>query len=283
MPAMPHDSSVVSWLFSIVLMAAAVSYVAGAVVVRRRGGWWPAERTACWIAGLVTAGAALAGPLAGAAHRDFTLYMAGHLLLGMTAPLLLALAAPVTLTLRALPVVRARTVSHLLASRLVRTVTHPVTAAVLNGGGLWVIYTTSLYHAMSEHQGAQVAVHAHIVAAGYLFTAGIVGVDPAPHRPRPPIRAIALIAFLSAHAILAKYLYGHPPAGVLLGESRPGAELMYYGGDLIDVVLIFVFCRQWYQAADPLRRTRPVAPRIPYARPPRAPWRLPDEIRSPGG
>jgi len=275
---MPPDSSAVSWLCSVVLPAAAVCYVTAAVVTHRRGGWWPPERTACWIAGLVTAGATLGGPLAGAAHHDFSAHMAGHLLLGMITPLLLALAAPVTLTLRALPAVHARTVSHLLSSRPMRTVTHPVTAAILNGGGLWTIYTTALYRVMSEHPWAQVAVHVHIVIAGYLFTAGIIGVDPAPYRSRAPIRAIALITFLSAHAILAKYLYGHPPAGILPGESRPGAELMYYGGDLIDLVLIVVFCRQWYNAADPLRRTRPAAPRIPHSRPPRAPWRLPGEI-----
>jgi putative membrane protein len=273
---MYHDDAALSWLCSIVLLTVAVAYVSGAVVVCRRGGWWPAERTACWIAGLLAAAAALAGPLAAAAHHDFRAHMAGHLLLGMAAPLLLVLAAPVTLAMRALPVALARSLAHLLATAPVRTITHPATAAVLNAGGLWLLYITGLYRAMTEHPWAHLAVQAHIVAAGYLFTAGIIGVDPARHRPRPPTRAIALIAFLAAHAILAKYLYGHPPAGVRPGDGRAGAELMYYGGDLIDLVLIAVLCRQWYHAADPRPRTRPAAPGIRNVRPR---WRLPDEMR----
>ncbi|UQU62557.1 cytochrome c oxidase assembly protein [Couchioplanes caeruleus] len=267
-----------SGVLSVLLLAAALGYLTGAVVVRRRGGWWPAERTISWIAGLVAAMAALVGPLADAAHHDFTAHMVGHLLLGMTAPLLLVLAAPLTLALRALPVARARTLSHLLASRPVRTLTHPVTAAVLNGGGLWLLYTTGLYGAMSDHAWIHVAVHLHVLAAGYLFTASVIGVDPAPHRPGRRTRAAVLIAFLAAHATLAKSVYGHPPAGVLPADARTGAELMYYGGDLIDLVLIYLFCRQWFQAADPARRNRPAAPRIHAVRPPRVLWRLPAEF-----
>ncbi|MEU4221573.1 cytochrome c oxidase assembly protein [Actinoplanes sp. NPDC026623] len=272
----------ISGVFAVVLLTAALGYLAGAVVIRRRGGWWPAERTASWIAGLVAAAAALIGPLADAAHHDFTAHMAGHLLLGMTAPLLLVLAAPVTLALRALPVARARTLSHVLASRPARVLTHPLTAAALNGGGLWALYTTGLYGAMRDHAWIHMAVHFHVLAAGYLFTAAVIGVDPAPHRPGRRTRIAALIAFLAAHAILAKHLYGHPWTGVLPADARTGAELMYYGGDLTDLALIYLFCRQWFQAADPARRNRPAAPRIHVVRPSRAPWRLPAEFRVQG-
>ncbi|GAB7045351.1 cytochrome c oxidase assembly protein [Catenuloplanes indicus] len=276
-------SPVPAWCLATVLLGTALLYLLGVVAVRRRGGWWPAGRAACWAAGHVAAAAALLGPPAHAAHHDFTAQMTGHLLLGMITPLLLVLAAPVTLALRALPVARARTLSHLLASRPVRTLTHPVTAALLNGGGLGALYLTGLHRAMGEHAGVNVAVHAHVVLAGYLFTAAIAGVDPAPHRPGPRVRAAALIAFLAAHAILAKHLYGHPPAGVLPADARAGAQLMYYGGDAVDLALIVVFCRQWYRAADPRRRDRPVTPRIPHQRPPRAPWRLPAPVAADRG
>jgi putative membrane protein len=263
--------------FVVALTAAAAAYLAGALTVRRRGGHWPAGRTACWSAGLAAAAAALAGPLAEAAHHDFIAHTAGHLLLGMIAPLLLVLAAPVTLALRALPVGHARTLSRLLRSDPVRVVTHPVTAAILNAGGLWVLYVTPLYPAMAAHRWVHLAVNVHIVAAGYLFTAAVIGPDPVAHRASRRVRAAALIGFLAAHAILAKYLFGHPPAGVPDGTGRTAAELMYYGGDLIDAVLIVLFWRQWYRATDPARGG---APRIPSTRPPRAPWRLPDEIKT---
>lgn len=236
---------------------------AGYLVAAYRTGGWPVWRTASWCAGLGCAAAAVTGPFAATAHHDFTAHMAGHLLLGMAAPLLLVLAAPVTLALRALPVRRARLLSRLLRSRPVRLVSHPVTAAILNGGGLWVLYTTDLHQ-----QVAHGLVQAHVLIAGYLFTAAIIGVDPAPHRPGRYLRAAVLVAFLAAHGILAKHLYGHPPAGVPVTQAEAGAQLMYYGGDALDLILIAIFCRQWYVAADPTPR----ALRVQRA------WRLPADI-----
>jgi putative membrane protein len=136
---------------------------------------------------------------------------------------------------------------------------------LLNAGGLWAVYTTSLYE-------LHTLVQIHVLAAGYLFTAAIIGVDPAPHRPGRPVRAAVLLAFLAAHGILAKHLYAHPPAGVPTTQAEAGAQLMYYGGDLLDLVLVALFCWQWYAATDP----NPSARRsVPYRR--RA-WRLPADI-----
>jgi putative membrane protein len=238
---------------------------------RRRGRRWPVWRIACWCAGLVAAAAALAGPIAAAGHRDFAAHMGGHLLLGMTAPLLLVLGSPVTLLLRALPVRWARTMSGILGTRPVRVVTHPVTAAALDAGGLWLLYSTSLYPAMGDHRWLHVLVQVHVLIAGYLFTAAVIGVDPAPHRPGRRTRAAVLIVFLGAHAILAKYLYGHPPAGVSVADGRVGAELMYYGGDAIDIVLIALFWWQWYAATDPWP-SRVVGSRFPGAAAARTTW-----------
>jgi putative membrane protein len=166
-----------------------------------------------------------------------------------------------------------------LGFRAVRVMTHPVTAAVVNAGGLWALYTTGLFRATGEHPWVHLAVHTHVLVAGYLFTAAVIGVDPVRHRPGRRTRAVVLVGFIAAHAILAKYLYGHPPAGLLGGAAREGAELMYYGGDVVDAVLIVALCREWYRATDPRRRTGSVTPRIPNTRPPgRPPWRLPEEF-----
>lgn len=258
-----HGHQPLGWqVFEVVavllLAAAAFGYAAGLVTSRNRGRW-PAPRTLAWYAGLLCAVAGLAGPVATAAHSSFTAHMLGHMLLGMLAPLLLVLARPITLALRALPVRQARAVTRLLRSGPIRVLTHPFVAAILNAGGLWLLYTTDLYHLMHSSVLLHAVVHAHIFLAGYVFTASVVGGDPDPHRASLRMRATVLVSFIAAHAILAKWLYAHPPAGVEAADGRAGAQLMYYGGDAVDVGLIVLLFIGWYAATRPRTGGRPAA------------------------
>ena len=240
------------------LAPAAVAALLGAAYVgaawrdrRRRA--WPAHRTALWILGLAAATAAVTGPLAAAAHEDLVAHMVGHLLLGMLAPLLLVRAAPVTLALRALDVVPARRLAALLRSRPVRFLAHPVPAAVLAVGGMWVVYGTPVLVRMHGDPLLTALVDVHVLAAGCLFTAAIVGVDPSPHRPSPLVRGGVLVAAMAAHGILAKGLYAAPPVGVPRAEAELAARVMYHGGDLVDALLLVLLCAGWYRAARPRR------------------------------
>lgn len=218
---------------------------------------WPAYRTALWVLGVLCAGAALTGPLARAAHGDFAMHMVGHLLLGMLAPLFMVLAAPISLILRVLPVPMARSLSRVLRSPVARGVAHPVTAAVLNGGGLWLLYRTGLFGAMHESVLMHALVHAHIFIAGCLFTAAIIGVDPNPHRASVRTRSVVLIGFIAAHQILAKHLYAHPPVGVDRADGEVGAQVMFYGGDVVDISVIILLLAGWYRASRPAPSVTP--------------------------
>ena len=232
----------------VVLLACAVcgTYLLAMVTLRRRGVPWPAVRAGCWVLGAATAGVALAGPPARWAHHDFAGHMTVHVLLGMLAPLLLVLGAPVTLALRTLPVRAARRVSRVLRSAPAAVPAHPLVAGVLNIGGLWILYRTGMYPAMTTVPVLHAAVHLHVFAAGYLFTAAVLGgPDPAPHRPAPGWRAAALVAAIAAHNVLAKSLYAVPPPGVSPEQAQAGAQLMYYGGAPVELALILLLCRPW--------------------------------------
>nr|WP_255430031.1 cytochrome c oxidase assembly protein [Streptomonospora sp. PA3] len=236
------------WALVVALLAAVCAYAAAAVHLRRGGtaAPWPRRRTALWTCGWLCAGAALAGPLADRAHHDFAWHMAGHVLLGMLAPLLLVLAAPVTLMLRTLPVRWARPLGRVLASAPMGVLTHPVTAAVLDIGGLWVLYRTGLYAAMQADALLHAAVHAHVLAAGYLFAFAVLGgPDPAPHRCAPALRAAVLVAALAGHNVLAKTLYTAPPEGVSSAQAHTGSQLMYYAGAPVEIALIALLCASW--------------------------------------
>jgi putative membrane protein len=264
MEPMPGMADPPSWPALLPLAGALAGYLVAMSAARRRGHHWPAEWALAWYAGLATAAFALVGPVARMAGEDMRAHMIGHLLVGMAAPLMLVAGRPVTLALRALPPAYGRGLALILRSSPLRGLTHPVTAAALDAGGLWILYTTGIYRWMSTSWWALALVHLHLLIAGYLFTASIVGRDPAPHRPGRRFRAVVLIAFLAAHGTLAKYLYGHPPGGTPAGHAPAAAMIMYYGGDLLDLILIVVFCRQWYRTGAPARDRRL--------------WRLPADI-----
>lgn len=233
-----------------------VLYTLAANASKSRFRRWPVIRTICWFLGVLAAAAALTGPLAARAHDDFFYHMLGHLLLGMLSPLLIACSAPVSLLLRSLTISSARRLSVWLKSRPMRLLSHPVTASLLNIGGLWVLYYSGLYSAMQHHPLLHVLVHAHMFAAGYLYAAALLCIDPSPHRAGYGFRTGILVLSLAGHGILAKTLYAYPPGGIPMAQAESGAQLMYYGGDAVDLILIFLFCLQWYKSARPDKRNK---------------------------
>nr|WP_223703164.1 cytochrome c oxidase assembly protein [Sutcliffiella deserti] len=228
-----------------------IFYIWAVVISSRHYRKWPIYRTISWLGGTFCAVAAVAGPLAERAHMDFPTHMIGHLLLGMLAPLLMVLAAPMTLLLRTLPVNVARGLTWILKSFPVRILSDPIIASLLNIGGLWILYTTNLFGLMHQSVTLHILIHIHVFLAGYLFTISMIYIDPIPHRRSYVYRSIVLVAALAAHGILSKYIYANPPAGVAADKAESGAMLMFYGGDMIDGVIIFILCLQWYKAAKP--------------------------------
>ncbi|CAH0284613.1 cytochrome c oxidase assembly protein [Peribacillus sp. NPDC101481] len=235
----------------ILLALVIVIYIAAAVISNRRYKKWPLYRTLFWILGTICAASAIIGPIANRANMDFTAHMVGHLLLGMIAPILLVFTAPITLALRTLDVQSARRLSKVLKSWPLRIISNPITASVLNIGGLWILYTTELYGLMHQNALLHALVHFHVFMAGYLFTASMIYMDPTPHRFSFMFRAVVFTISLAGHDILSKYIFAHPPSGVTKEQAENGGMLMYYAGDAIDVALIFILCYQWFKATRP--------------------------------
>jgi putative membrane protein len=227
-------------------LVAVAAYLLSAASPRIAGGW-PKRRSACFILGAITAASTFVGPFAALSHQDFTANVGAHLLTGMVAPLFLVLSRPITLALRTLEVVPARRLSALLKSKPARVLTDPSVAAVLNVGGMWVMYRTDLYQGMQGSVLIHWLVMGHVLAAGYLFTAAMVGRDPAPHRPKHGYRCAVLVATIAAHNVLAKSLYAMPPTGVPTGQAETGGQLMYYVGGAVELALIILLWHQWYR------------------------------------
>ncbi|MEU4399919.1 cytochrome c oxidase assembly protein [Micromonospora orduensis] len=259
-PVVAHGGHVADgpgWSPLLPVAVLAVGYLLAAV---RDPRGWDHRRTAAWLLGCAVLAVAV-GPLA-QLPDDPRGHMAQHLLLGMFAPLGLVLGAPVTLLLRVAPPPTRRLVGRLLRSRPLHLIAHPVTAALLTTGGLALVLLTPLY-AAAEHQPAlHHALHLHYVAAGYLFAWSLAGPDPAPRRPGLAVRIGALLGASAGHAVLAKYLYaqaGTLPPGLTDRDPvafQAAAQLMYYGGDLAELLLAVALFATWYR-----RRSRARPPR----------------------
>jgi len=104
-------------------------------------------------------------------------------------------------------------------------------------------------------------VHLHMVLAGCLLSWAIIGIDPIRRRPAIATRIVALIVAGAAHDILSKLMYarGLPTADGSINDRHTGAELMYYGGAVIDLALATVLMAQWWRISGRMltRSTRP--------------------------
>ena len=229
----------------------AAGYMGAMVVSGSKFKSWPVSRLFLWIMGVVTAVGAFVGPIGNLAHENFIAHMAGHLMLGMLSPIFFVFSKPMTLLLRALPTEHAKTMSRLLNTSYAKVITNPFLASILNIGGLFLIYKTGLYVWMHEDILLFIIVHLHVFLAGYLFTISMIYVDVTSHRYDFWYRAVALVIALGFHKALSKLIYQSPPETVPVYEGRSGAMLMYYGGDVIDLILIVILCLHWYRARTP--------------------------------
>ncbi|MCX5386928.1 cytochrome c oxidase assembly protein [Streptomyces sp. NBC_00083] len=230
-----------------IALTGGVAQLLAAARLRRRGDRWPYARDVCCAAG---AAALTAGALATPPGGPFTAHMTQHLVTGMAAPLLLALGRPVTLVLRSLPPPSHRRLLAVLRSRPAAVLAHPVTAALLDVGGLWLLYRTPLFAAAHERPWLSALVHVHVFTAGLLLSVALCALDPPARRHGTALKAAVLVGAGGAHSVLAKTLYAAPPPGTRFapGDLAAGAEVMYYGGDLVEIALAVAVALHWYTA-----------------------------------
>jgi putative membrane protein len=256
----PGGADAAGWLLvALLVLGPSIAYLRAARARRSAGRSWPVGRTVAFVIGLVMVGMAVSPALHALGRHDLRGHMVQHLLLGMFAPLALVLAAPVTLLLGVLPVAARGTARGLLRSRALHGLAHPATAAVLDMGGLYLLYLTPLYALTTTDVLAHHVVNLHVLLAGCLFTWSIAGPDPAPRRPTITLRALVLVAAGAAHAYLAKLLHARAPELPPGGSPDPdqvqaAAQLMYYGGDLAELALAVALFATWYRTRGAVRR-----------------------------
>lgn len=185
---------------------AAFFYLAGVVRLHRRGDRWPVHRTVLWLAGLASLFWVTSGAINAYQEFLFSVHMIGHMLLSMAIPMMLVFGAPVSLAARAIQKRGDGTrggrewILWAVHTPFARVITHPLFAAGMFIGSLWLFYYSELFRwSLYDHLGHEWMV-AHFLISGYLFVQSLVGIDPVPYRMPYAGRLITLIAVMAMHA-----------------------------------------------------------------------------------
>lgn len=249
-------------------------YLAGVWRLRRRGDRWPVHRTALWVIGMLMLIWVTSGSLNAYGHYLFSVHMLLHMLLAMMIPLLLVPGAPVTLAARA---IRRREdgsrggrewILWVVHNPVAKVLTHPLVAAGIFVGSLWLFYFTDLFRwALYDHIGHEWMV-AHFLISGYLFVMSLIGIDPIPYRMPHAGRLVTLIVSMAVHAffgiaimsqsglMVAEWFgamgrtWGAPP----LDDQYVGGGIAWSIGEIPTVITAIVVAIQWSRSDERQQR-----------------------------
>ena len=153
-----------------------------------------------------------------------------------------------------------------------------MTGWLLFGGGIVLLYTTSLLDVAASDDLAHLALHAHLVLSGTLFLLPLVGADVLPAPVPHPLRILAILAAVPFHAFVAiALLSAHTPiapdAYPSLADQRTAAGILWGAGELLTAVAVGIALYAWLQAdrraqrrADRRPQPVPAAPALVVAR-----------------
>ena len=253
-------------------------YIAGVVRLRRRGDAWPVGRTIAWIAGILLLLWVTNGGINVYEKYLFSSHMLAHMLLTMAVPVLLVPGAPVTLALRAITKRSdgsrgAREwILLVVHSKVAAFLTHPITAAVLFAGSLWVFYYSPLFSwATTDHIGHEWMIF-HFLIVGYLFVQSLIGIDPVHYRFPYPLRLVLLLGTMAFHAFFGLSILttnglfladwfgamGRTWGPTPLGDQQLAGGIAWSIGEIPTVVLAIIVAMQWSRsdAKESKRRDR---------------------------
>ena len=221
---------------------------------------WPTGRTVSW--GLAMLALVLAGNSAVAVYSDvlFWVHMAQHLLLIMVAPILLVWAQPVRLVQTALPTVGVR-LERLLARRPVRWATAPLTGLALYCALVVLTHLTGFQQVSATHGAVRAFELAAYLACGWLFLFPLLGGElgswSLPYLLRFLVLALGMGAdtltgvalMLTSRPLAPAYAAAHPGWGpTALFDQEAAGAIMWFGGDLLMMILMIVVAVQWGRA-----------------------------------
>ncbi|MCX6502977.1 MAG: cytochrome c oxidase assembly protein [Microbacterium sp.] len=264
----------VDLLWAFVVAFGLFFYLAGVRRLRRRGDSWPLYRTVLWVLGMLLLLWVTCGPVNAYQDYLFSVHMLGHMLLTMGIPLLLVPGSPITLALRA---IRKRTdgtrgarewIMWAVHTPFAKVVTHPVFAAGMFVGSLWLFYYSDLFRwSLYDHLGHE-WMTVHFLITGYLFVLSLIGIDPIPFRFPYAMRLVTLVAVIAMHAFFGIAIMmqtglfvsewfgsmGRTWGATPLEDQYVGGGIAWSIGEIPSVILGITVAIQWSRNDDRAQR-----------------------------
>lgn len=242
-------------------------YLASVRRLTGRGDAWPVLRTVSWVVGAAVLVFATSGGPGVYGRVLFSAHMLEHMTVSMVVPPLLVLGAPLSLALRTTAARKDGTrgwrewLLHVVHSRFVAVVGHPLVASVIFMASLIAFYYSPLFEqALTTHTG-HVLMNLHFLLAGYLFTSVLIGVDPGVRRPAYPLRLVLLFVTLSFHAFFGIALmmasepmvetFKNPPASLgidALSDQTAAGGIAWAFSEVPSVLVLLALLFQWYSS-----------------------------------
>jgi putative membrane protein len=220
--------------------------------LRRARRPWPAHRTACFLAGILTVFVATESGVDAYDDRLLSVHMVQHLILVVLAPLLLLCGRPTLLVLRGLrPSVRWRLGRSLIR---LRPLTHPAGPLLVFSAVMLGTHVPGFYDATLRHPVLHDAEHALYLLSGVLLWWPVLGGDPAPSRrlngllqllylnvAMLPMMAIGVYLTRAGTVIYAPYRAAARSLGVsaLTDQAHAGAIMWVCGGVVMAIAVVW--------------------------------------------
>jgi cytochrome c oxidase assembly factor CtaG len=232
----------------VVILVAVAWYGSAVRRVAATGRRWPRSRTASFALAVVIVAVSTLSGLDAFVATSFAVHSVQQMGLFLLAPPFVALSAPVRLLADSGGVSRAERIERVVRSPLAKLIGNPVTAWVLYGTALFVLYFGGQYRLGVEHAWALQLTNLELLAVGCLFAEVVLGADPKPYRLAIGWRVLYLLVATVFYGVLGLAMQSEQTRiapHITVGNLHSGGGTLWSTAEVFAITATIGVVIQW--------------------------------------